>query len=244
MSNNDCIVAYLSFLFKGNWKEIVNAMKTNYIVSFQKAKSKMKEYKVKYVSIISEKYPQQRTNLENPPIVLFYEGNYSLLNLKGILILSHINSENYKYLKNLVRNGIVPWFCFEWMSDYDYELLMKYKIPYVICSKTLKLPKNEYFVKMLKSLKALIISECINATYDFLWWQFPRLLLIYKTILLLSDYVIKSKDLIDFIKDNKIKLFALCHSNDLILKQQFSSISTISNTKKFQIVINYLNDIL
>lgn len=77
---NDEQLAALSIHYEGNWNKITNAIRLREDVS-------PKHIKDKYITILDPLYPPVLKELENPPWVLFYQGDISLLNRDKIAIV-------------------------------------------------------------------------------------------------------------------------------------------------------------
>ncbi len=65
-----------------------------------------------FITIMSQNYPDRLLNLKNPPYVLFYCGDISLLKTKCVAIVGTRNPTSYgkvvteKYAKELAKNGV------------------------------------------------------------------------------------------------------------------------------------------
>ena len=65
---------------------------------------KLKEQKVKVITILDGAYPQRLKEIYLPPIVLFYRGNLSLLNRRAVAIVG--SRDHSKYAKNCIHELI------------------------------------------------------------------------------------------------------------------------------------------
>ena len=81
-------IANLSYKYEGDWARIAEALR-----SFEK----VEDYHIeeKYVTILDEDYPKAFLSLRYPPWVIFYEGDYSLLNKKCITIIGAREASQY-----------------------------------------------------------------------------------------------------------------------------------------------------
>lgn len=67
---------------------------------------------IKCLTIVSKDYPQKLLNLKNPPYVLYYSGDLSLLKTKAVAMVGTRNPSNYgkiiteRYAKELAKNGL------------------------------------------------------------------------------------------------------------------------------------------
>ena len=106
--------------FLNNDEFLLNEFGTN----FSKYKTKYEKFsfdtfekylvsnKVSYVTIQSENYPQSLLNLQQPPLILYYKGDLSIANTKGIAIVGTRNPSfygkdiTYKFAKGLSEAGL------------------------------------------------------------------------------------------------------------------------------------------
>ncbi len=92
------LIAY-AIRYQGNWKKIANAIT-------------MQEVPIRYpyqpcITILDEKYPISLKRLQNPPWVLFYEGNLSLLEREKVTIVGSREMTAYgKAVTRLVANTL------------------------------------------------------------------------------------------------------------------------------------------
>lgn len=102
------LLAYLSFLFEGDWDRIYNAVKTKYKVEQEDVDKFVKENKNDYITIIDDDYPKSLKSIGKPPFVLFYKGDISLIKDENFNnCLSVVGSRDCtKYGKNSVKELI------------------------------------------------------------------------------------------------------------------------------------------
>lgn len=64
------------------------------------------EYEGHYLTLLDENYPKCLFQLEEPPFILFYEGNLDLLNQRCVCVIGSRNISNhaYKSIASLMRN--------------------------------------------------------------------------------------------------------------------------------------------
>lgn len=92
--NSEEIIASLAVKYNGDWTEIMNALRRRQMARFNAEDDKedylgdyelqpyldiINKSRYKYVTILSEDYPNVLRNRTKPPFVLFYYGNLSLL---------------------------------------------------------------------------------------------------------------------------------------------------------------------
>ncbi len=75
------IIIYLSLMHKGEWDEIYSDIK-NKVKNFndEDIKREISKLKCQCITIIDENYPNDLKNIYKPPFVLYYYGDFSLLN--------------------------------------------------------------------------------------------------------------------------------------------------------------------
>ena len=77
------VLLYFAYKYKGNWKKIYKALENKEKIS-EGDLDKVKE-KTDFVTIIDKDYPKSLKKIHQPPFILFYKGDKSLLNAKNIL---------------------------------------------------------------------------------------------------------------------------------------------------------------
>ncbi|CAC13720.1 DNA PROCESSING PROTEIN SMF [Mycoplasmopsis pulmonis] len=102
------VLLYFSFINKGNTKKIFESLKKHEQidpVELKKYKSMLEENSIKYITILSSKYPEEFKYLNNPPFILFYKGNLDLLkNTKIALSGDVVSQKNLDLLDDFVEN--------------------------------------------------------------------------------------------------------------------------------------------
>jgi DNA processing protein len=90
------VLLYFSLLHCGDWFKIFNSIKNK--DKFDKERFNQLKLKLKsnYVTILSSNYPASFRSLEQPPYVIYYRGNYSLINhLRRIAVVGSRLSTDY-----------------------------------------------------------------------------------------------------------------------------------------------------
>ena len=90
------VLLYFSLLHCGDWFKIFNSIKNK--DKFDKERFNQLKLKLKsnYVTILSSNYPTSFRSLEQPPYVVYYQGNYSLINhLQRIAVVGSRLSTDY-----------------------------------------------------------------------------------------------------------------------------------------------------
>ncbi len=74
------VLLYFSLLHQGDWFKIFNSIKNKDKFDKDKLIEMKRNLKSSYVTILSSSYPNCFRQLEQPPYVIYYQGNYSLIN--------------------------------------------------------------------------------------------------------------------------------------------------------------------
>lgn len=95
----------LSYMFKGDPIKIQKAVKSNLEVHVNtKFISMLEQNNIGVITILDDDYPNQFKELFDPPIVIYYLGNKSLLNTKMFAI---IGSRGNSYYSEMACKGLV-----------------------------------------------------------------------------------------------------------------------------------------
>lgn len=73
------LLAYLSIIYRGEWGEMMKAIKNRQKFDIPTAEERMSKVKRRYLTLIDPEYPENFKEVNNPPFVLWYEGNLELL---------------------------------------------------------------------------------------------------------------------------------------------------------------------
>lgn len=90
------VLLYFSLLHQGDWFKIFNSIKNK--EKFDKARLELMKQNLvsNYVTILSSSYPASFRQLEQPPYVIYFQGNYSLVNhLNRIAIVGSRIASDY-----------------------------------------------------------------------------------------------------------------------------------------------------
>ena len=101
------ILTYFSIKYKGDFIKIYNALKNKEIVDpadIDKLEEQIESGNLKVFTILDEEYPESLKIIGNPPFVLFYKGNLSLLN-KSALCLTGDNQDqkSIEYVEQAIQ---------------------------------------------------------------------------------------------------------------------------------------------
>lgn len=73
------ILVYLSIINNGDWNSIYQNIVDKRPISKEEVKKEIEKLNVKYITLLSDKYPSFLKSTFKPPFVLFYEGDINLL---------------------------------------------------------------------------------------------------------------------------------------------------------------------
>ena len=85
------ILIYFAIKYKGYFHDIYNAIKKKEFIPIDELeiiKNKIENGEIKAITIIDDEYPESLKLINNPPFVLFYEGNKELLKNDNKMILT------------------------------------------------------------------------------------------------------------------------------------------------------------
>ncbi|MGL5733102.1 MAG: DNA-processing protein DprA [Metamycoplasmataceae bacterium] len=101
------ILIYFALKYKGDFISIYNALKNKEIVDpfeIDELEKKLNEKKIKAITILDDGYPNHLKIIANPPFVLFYEGNISLMDENALCLVGDETSEvTLKYMNQAVK---------------------------------------------------------------------------------------------------------------------------------------------
>ena len=85
------ILIYFAIKYKGYFHDIYNAIKKKEFIPIDELeiiKNKIENGEIRAITIIDDEYPESLKLINNPPFVLFYEGNKELLKNDNKMILT------------------------------------------------------------------------------------------------------------------------------------------------------------
>lgn len=89
------ILLYFVYKYKSNLDLVMNALREKEEVDANEVLNVVKNTKSKFITILDNEYPEVLKKIDRPPVLLFYEGDISLLKYKSEHKLSIIGSRNY-----------------------------------------------------------------------------------------------------------------------------------------------------
>lgn len=164
------VLIYFAIKYKGYFHDIYNAIKKKEFIQMEeleKIGEDLSSGKIKAITIIDEDYPEPLKQINQPPFVLFYEGNKELLKEKLIMLTGDFSNENI--------NKFINESAFELSKSYTLVSNFSKGLDEEIIDKLIKNNQNlilissnglinPYFGKNINELefnkdKCLIISE-------------------------------------------------------------------------------------
>lgn len=92
----ELILIYLAIKYLGDFNQIYQALKDKEFVPIEylhDIKDQIEQGKIRAITILDDDYPEALKLINNPPFVIFYEGNRKLLNQHAMLITGEFSSE-------------------------------------------------------------------------------------------------------------------------------------------------------
>lgn len=99
------ILLYFSLKYHGDYQLILQAIRQKEKVVKEKLQTIEEKIQSKYVTIIDKDYPEMLKHINNPPWVLYYYGDLSLLNKKTLAIIGARKNTSYgkKMCQKIIR---------------------------------------------------------------------------------------------------------------------------------------------
>ncbi len=107
------ILLFFSFKYEGDFYKILSAIENKEQVDFNEVSEIKKRIKNNYITILDSNYPNCFKALYNPPFVIYFRGNFSLINKE---VLAFIGSRNnsvygqkmtYKLVEPLTKKYVI-----------------------------------------------------------------------------------------------------------------------------------------
>ena len=104
--NTNKLLCYLAVKYNGEWQKIYDAIKTKEPVNNEILDRGLKDFNNQYITLLDEIYPERyKSSFQDPPIVLFYKGDISLLKNPKLKYLSVVGSRDAsEYGKSVVAS--------------------------------------------------------------------------------------------------------------------------------------------
>ncbi|MGY6171962.1 DNA-processing protein DprA [Candidatus Mycoplasma pogonae] len=161
------VLIYFAYKYKGDFDAIYKALKTNEILdkkTFEYIKSSVDSGKIQAITILDDQYPEVFKYLAKPPFVIFYKGNWNLINNSKIISLtgqfknSNVEQVFEKAIAEVAKNYVLVT---SYFPNLEKEIVHYYQrhakpIIYISCNGV----EDPYFAsEVIVSENNLIISE-------------------------------------------------------------------------------------
>ena len=114
LTENNKVLIYFALKYKGDWKKIYLALKYKEEYIEKELLEELKRINCNIVTMLDNDYPYQFKNIKNPPFVLFYYGDLSIITSKKILaVVGSRKCSSYgkeaceKVLKDLNKEWVI-----------------------------------------------------------------------------------------------------------------------------------------
>lgn len=107
----DKALVYLSIKYNGDWHSICQFLKDKQKLDWNEVNEVVNKLEDKWITILSDEYPESLKNIYEPPIVLFYKGDISLLKSKSMAVIGSRKADSYglkmcsRITTDLVKGG-------------------------------------------------------------------------------------------------------------------------------------------
>ncbi|MGL5204832.1 MAG: DNA-processing protein DprA [Metamycoplasmataceae bacterium] len=160
------ILIYFALKYKGDFINIYNALKKKEIVDpfeIDELEKKINDGEIRAITILDDEYPNNLKIIANPPFVLFYEGNNSLLNKNALcLVGDEISEITLKYMEQAVKetskNNVLITNYFKGFEEKIVNYYLDFKKQIIFVSSN-GLSKPYFANKVNVDINSLIISE-------------------------------------------------------------------------------------
>ncbi len=160
------ILIYFSIKYKGDFISIYNALKNKEIVDpeeIDELENKLNYENLKIITILDNEYPEELKVIANPPFVLFYKGNFSLMKKNSLCLVGETSSDiilNYVHqaVEQTSKNNVLITNYFKGLEEVivNYYLQNNKEIIFVSCNGI----DEPYFAKNIHIKdNLLLISE-------------------------------------------------------------------------------------
>ncbi|MDK2819521.1 MAG: DNA-protecting protein DprA [Mycoplasmataceae bacterium] len=160
------ILIYFAFKYKGDFIGIYNALKNKEIVESSEIidlEKKILKDNLKIITILDDEYPNSLKIISNPPFVLFYKGNISLLQKNSLCLVGDNETDiviNYinQAVKETSKNNVLTTNYFKGIEEKVVNFYLQNEKEIIFVSPNGL--EDPYFAnKISSSLSNLIISE-------------------------------------------------------------------------------------
>ncbi|MGL5205617.1 MAG: DNA-processing protein DprA [Metamycoplasmataceae bacterium] len=160
------ILIHFALKYNGDFISIYNALKNKEIVDpfeIDELERRINNNEIRAITILDDEYPDHLKIIGNPPFVLFYEGNLSLINENSLCLVGDDVSEmTLKYMQQAVkqtsRHNILVTNFYKGLEEkiVEYYLNNQNKIIFVSAN---GLAKPYFASEVIINSNSIIISE-------------------------------------------------------------------------------------
>lgn len=100
---------YYSLKYQGDWHEIYRAVANKEEVDYETLENTVNSFQGKFITILDEEYPEKLRQSFQPPFVLYYQGDISLLKNENIISVSctrNPNRQDYHIADEVLKNDL------------------------------------------------------------------------------------------------------------------------------------------
>ena len=89
------ILVYWAIKYKGDWKKILEALQNKEKVDPLEVEKTVSKVSSKWITLLSDEYPEYLKRIYAPPLVLFYKGDISLLKKESVAVIGSREASEY-----------------------------------------------------------------------------------------------------------------------------------------------------
>ena len=121
------VILYFACKYFGDWERIYDALEKQEEIDFDEIELLKKEYENMYITVLDAEYPMELKKIDRPPFILFYKGNFDLLNSKnkiwyfGSYFNKKVNDTYSSHKKQMDENNIL--LISGYTNDFERSLL-------------------------------------------------------------------------------------------------------------------------
>ena len=169
----ELVLIYLAIKYLGDFHQIYQALKDKEFVDIadlEKIKQQILNKEIQAITIIDDNYPESLKMINNPPFVIFYQGNIELLNQPALMITGEFSND-------LIDN-------------YLNEAIQETSKKYVLINSDFKPLDNliiKSFLELKKNVIMVLASSIDNHEFKFNYSNY------FNNLLILSEFPFDAK---------------------------------------------------
>lgn len=169
----ELVLIYLAIKYLGDFHQIYQALKDKEFVDIadlEKIKQQILNKEIQAITIIDDNYPESLKMINNPPFVIFYQGNIELLNQPALMITGEFSND-------LIDN-------------YLNEAIQETSKKYVLISSDFKPLDNliiKSFLELKKNVIMVLASSIDHHEFKFNYSNY------FNNLLILSEFPFDAK---------------------------------------------------